>query len=104
MGYRCVAYFLPRLAHISCGRGVLPSLVSAALRKVTYPFNTAYFCLQQTNRRATDAVWRHDLFEDGGRGAVSSVGIETGTKLYVSNLDYGVSNGDIKVCKLEPNV
>ena len=24
--------------------------------------------------------------------------IETGTKLYISNLDYGVSNEDVKVC------
>lgn len=33
-----------------------------------------------------------------GGGRASS--IETGTKLYISNLDYGVSNEDIKVIYL----
>lgn len=32
----------------------------------------------------------------GGRAS----SIETGTKLYISNLDYGVSNDDIKVQSL----
>lgn len=41
-------------------------------------------------------MWRHDLFEDG-MAAAGLTGIESGTKLYVSNLDYGVSNEDIKV-------
>lgn len=39
---------------------------------------------------------RRDLFEDG-MVAAGLTGIETGTKLYISNLDYGVSNDDIKV-------
>ena len=49
-------------------------------------------------------TWQHDLnanqhvaaagyLAQGGRAA----SIETGTKLYISNLDYGVSNDDIKV-------
>ncbi|XXG81841.1 hypothetical protein AAC387_Pa09g2397 [Persea americana] len=46
-------------------------------------------------RRPKDLMWRHDLFEDG-MAAAGLTGIESGTKLYVSNLDYGVSNEDIK--------
>ncbi|KAH7655971.1 THO complex subunit 4 protein [Dioscorea alata] len=45
--------------------------------------------------RAKDAIWRHDLFTDT-MAAAGLGGIETGTKLYISNLDYGVSNEDIK--------
>ncbi|KAL3695580.1 hypothetical protein R1sor_009656 [Riccia sorocarpa] len=55
---------------------------------------------QRTLRRAPDTTWQHDLFEDGtGAGVATAgrgMGIETGTKLYISNLDYGVSNDDIK--------
>lgn len=39
-------------------------------------------------------TWRPDLFSD----SMAASGIETGTKLYISNLDYRVSNEDIKVC------
>ncbi|KAG6436199.1 hypothetical protein SASPL_101084 [Salvia splendens] len=42
--------------------------------------------------KAPETAWGHDMFSDGGR----SSSIETGTKLYISNLDYGVSNEDIK--------
>ncbi|RDX93452.1 THO complex subunit 4A [Mucuna pruriens] len=53
--------------------------------------------------KAPESTWQHDLFADqhvavagfaaqGGRAS----SIETGTKLYISNLDYGVSNDDIK--------
>ncbi|KAG1365755.1 THO complex subunit 4A [Cocos nucifera] len=50
--------------------------------------------------KAPDSAWQHDMYanQTGGYSApaarVSS--IETGTKLYISNLDYGVSNEDIK--------
>lgn len=49
-------------------------------------------------QRATDGPWQHDLFEDDTSAAPGrpTMGIETGTKLYISNLDYGVSNEDIK--------
>lgn len=46
-------------------------------------------------------TWQHDLFADqhvAYPGRASS--IETGTKLYISNLDCGVSNDDIKVLLL----
>ncbi|XP_039129206.1 THO complex subunit 4A-like isoform X2 [Dioscorea cayenensis subsp. rotundata] len=53
--------------------------------------------------KAPDTAWQHDLYSSGDRisafppqaaGRASS--IELGTKLYISNLDYGVSNEDIK--------
>jgi THO complex subunit 4 len=51
------------------------------------------------HRAPTDSAWQHDLYNDDTAVAPSSrsLGIETGTKLYISNLDYGVSNDDIKV-------
>uniref|UniRef100_A0A5B6YZA5 Putative RNA-binding family protein isoform 2 n=1 Tax=Davidia involucrata TaxID=16924 RepID=A0A5B6YZA5_DAVIN len=39
--------------------------------------------------------WKHDLFEDSLRAA-GLTGVENGTKLYVSNLDFGVTNEDIR--------
>lgn len=47
--------------------------------------------------KAPDAAWQHDMFTEerpAKMGRISS--IETGTKLYISNLEYGVSNDDIK--------
>ncbi|XP_058215104.1 THO complex subunit 4A-like [Rhododendron vialii] len=53
--------------------------------------------------QAPETTWRHDLFVDhaaaayapqAGGGRVSA--IETGTKLFISNLDYGVSGEDVK--------
>ncbi|KAL9247689.1 hypothetical protein vseg_021096 [Gypsophila vaccaria] len=48
--------------------------------------------------RAPETLWQHDMYRNqgglGGGGGASS--IETGTKLYISNLDYGVSNDDLK--------
>lgn len=55
--------------------------------------------------KAPDSTWKHDMYSDqmaappppgafpaaAGRGS-----IETGTKLYISNLDYNVSNEDVK--------
>ena len=38
--------------------------------------------------------WRPDLFEDAVGNAL---GIDTGAKLFISNLEYGVSNEDIEV-------
>lgn len=59
-----------------------------------------FFCcqisLQQPNRKARPFPWQHDLFEDSIRAA-GIQGIEDGTKLYVSNLDRGVTNEDIRV-------
>lgn len=45
-----------------------------------------------------DGAWNPEVF--GAVGVISGP-IETGTKLYISNLDFGVSNEDIRVCWLE---
>ncbi|XP_011624054.1 THO complex subunit 4A isoform X2 [Amborella trichopoda] len=51
-------------------------------------------------KAAPETTWQHDLFADPvgpyGVQAARPSAIETGTKLYISNLDYGVSNEDIK--------
>ncbi|KAK1271459.1 hypothetical protein QJS04_geneDACA022349 [Acorus gramineus] len=49
---------------------------------------------------APETVWKHDMYADPMAVApftsARPMSIETGTKLYISNLDYGVSNEDIK--------
>ena len=48
--------------------------------------------------RAPDTVWQHDMYSDSvAPSAPRASAIQTGTKVYISNLDYGVSNDDIKV-------
>ncbi|XP_061342887.1 THO complex subunit 4D isoform X2 [Gastrolobium bilobum] len=51
--------------------------------------------MQWSIRRTRPFPWQHDLFEDSLRAA-GIQGIEVGTKLYVSNLDHGVTNEDIR--------
>ncbi|KAF8102399.1 hypothetical protein N665_0198s0103 [Sinapis alba] len=49
--------------------------------------------------KAPESTWEHDMYSSEGfpsQSTRSSAGIETGTKLYISNLDYGVMNDDIK--------
>ncbi|XP_072985138.1 THO complex subunit 4A-like [Typha latifolia] len=50
--------------------------------------------------KAPDSAWQHDMYLDqrarNSAPASRASAIETGTKLYISNLDYGVSNDDIK--------
>ncbi|KAI9154270.1 hypothetical protein LWI28_023616 [Acer negundo] len=50
--------------------------------------------------QAPESTWQHDLFGNNAPSYPTPAGrsssIETGTKLYISNLEYGVSNEDIK--------
>uniref|UniRef100_A0A453ID12 RRM domain-containing protein n=1 Tax=Aegilops tauschii subsp. strangulata TaxID=200361 RepID=A0A453ID12_AEGTS len=50
--------------------------------------------------KAPESAWQHDMYSDasargGGGGRVSA--IETGTKLLITNLDFGVSTEDLKL-------
>lgn len=56
------------------------------------------YSLAKPVQRAPEGQWEHDLFEEGASVAPlrPNTGIETGTKLFISNLDFGVSNEDIK--------
>ncbi|XP_031107085.1 THO complex subunit 4D isoform X1 [Ipomoea triloba] len=47
-------------------------------------------------RRTKNLPWQNGLFEDSLRAAGLSSGLESGSKLYVSNLDVGVTNEDIR--------
>ncbi|KAJ6425402.1 hypothetical protein OIU84_026051 [Salix udensis] len=51
-----------------------------------------------------ETTWQHDMFTDSPVSAsvypARASSIETGTKLYISNLDFGVSTEDIKVSPL----
>ncbi|KAK1297945.1 hypothetical protein QJS10_CPB14g01496 [Acorus calamus] len=59
------------------------------------PYSTGRAMVQ-----APDAVWQHNMYADqrpaAPFAAAQAMSIETGTKLYISNLEYGVSNEDIK--------
>lgn len=53
------------------------------------------FAIAKSFNKAKDFVWRHDLFEDSMVAAGLS-GTESSTKLYISNLHYGVTREDIQ--------
>ncbi|KAK4602395.1 hypothetical protein RGQ29_011445 [Quercus rubra] len=53
------------------------------------------YTIAKSVRRTRNFPWQHDLFEESLRAA-GIPGIEIGTKLYVSNLDSGVTNEDIR--------
>jgi hypothetical protein len=76
---------------------IVVMIISNSLRWrsfMTMCFLTCWlFGIFQSFSRTKDMTWRPDLFSD----SMAASGIETGTKLYISNLDYRVSNEDIKV-------
>ncbi|KAF7805485.1 THO complex subunit 4A [Senna tora] len=68
-----------------------------------FPNRAANRAAPYTTAKAPEATWQHDMFADQPAAPYAAAAqgprassIETGTKLYISNLDYGVSNEDIK--------
>ncbi|XP_020208523.1 THO complex subunit 4D [Cajanus cajan] len=70
---------------------------TGAVRRGPLMVNTrpSSYAIAKSIRRARPFPWQHDLFEDSLRAA-GIQGVEVGTKLYVSNLDRGVTNEDIR--------
>lgn len=64
---------------------------------LTFVFpRSRYFSGHQSIRRTKNLPWQNNLLEDSLKAAGLS-GLDSGTKLHVSNLGVGVSNEDIRV-------
>ncbi|KAJ7964479.1 THO complex subunit 4D [Quillaja saponaria] len=74
-----------------------PGRISGAARRAPLTVNArpSSHAIAKSIRRTRNIPWKHDLFEDSLRAA-GIQGVEVGSKLYVSNLDYGVTNEDIR--------
>ncbi|KAJ8750694.1 hypothetical protein K2173_015875 [Erythroxylum novogranatense] len=77
----------------SFGAGRMPG----RLRKGPLSLNAraSQYSIAKSSRKTRNLPWQHDLLEDSIRAA-GITGVEVGTKVYISNLDYGVSNEDIR--------
>ncbi|CAI9780888.1 unnamed protein product [Fraxinus pennsylvanica] len=53
------------------------------------------YTIAKSVRRTKNLPWQNGLFEDGLKAAGLS-GLENGTKIFISNLDIGVTNQDIR--------
>ncbi|XP_042393088.1 THO complex subunit 4A-like [Zingiber officinale] len=63
-----------------------------------FPIRSANRSAPYSVGKAPESAWQHDMYSAVGFPAPTAraSSIETGTKLYISNLEYGVSNEDIK--------
>ncbi|XP_048140472.1 THO complex subunit 4D-like isoform X4 [Rhodamnia argentea] len=79
------------------GRSFIGGRMIAAGRSGPLGINArpSSFTIAKSTRRTRNFPWQTALFEDSIRAA-GIQGVEIGTKLYVSNLDYGVTNEDIR--------
>ena len=64
---------------------------------LTFHLDIFWTFLLQSFHRTKNLPWQNGLLEDSLRAAGISSGLESGTKVYVSNLDVGVTNSDIRV-------
>ncbi|KAF9664080.1 hypothetical protein SADUNF_Sadunf17G0119000 [Salix dunnii] len=88
---------------VMCGISSVRELVSPSswcfckgVPSLNFRTGAPTYIISLPSRRVRSLPWQHDLLEDSIRAA-GITGVEVGTKIYVSNLDYGVTNEDIRV-------
>ncbi|XP_024009536.1 THO complex subunit 4C isoform X1 [Eutrema salsugineum] len=77
---------------LGAGRGAGPVRKGPLALKVR---PSSSFSINKLARRKRSLPWQNELFEDSLR-AVGVSGMEVGTTVYVTNLDQGVTNDDIR--------
>eukprot|EP00252_Welwitschia_mirabilis_P012286 TRINITY_DN27275_c0_g1_i1.p1 TRINITY_DN27275_c0_g1~~TRINITY_DN27275_c0_g1_i1.p1 ORF type:complete len:195 (+),score=37.32 TRINITY_DN27275_c0_g1_i1:427-1011(+) len=60
------------------------------------PIRSSSYSIAKSFRRSNGSLWQNNMFGDGMQAFGADFGLETGAKLYISNLDYGVSNDDMR--------